>query len=174
MKKTWYAVYTKSRCEKKVATLLAKKKIEHYCPLNRVVKEWSDRRKLVFEPLFSSYVFVRATDNEMATIRQTNDVINFVYWLGRPAVIKDVEIENMQSFLDVYTNVQLEKTAVNVNDLVRITSGPLMEMEGNIVSIQNNKVKVALPSLGYQLVAEVKKSNIEVLDYTYQIANMVS
>ncbi|MBS1495527.1 MAG: UpxY family transcription antiterminator [Bacteroidetes bacterium] len=174
MKKTWYAVYTKSRCEKKVATLLAKKKIEHYCPLNRVVKEWSDRRKLVFEPLFTSYVFVRATDSEMATIRQTNDVINFVYWLGRPAVIKDVEIENMQSFLDVYTNVQLEKTAVNVNDLVRITSGPLMEMEGNIVSIQNNKVKVALPSLGYQLVAEVKKSNIEVLDYTYQIANMVS
>ncbi|MEO7049924.1 MAG: transcription termination/antitermination NusG family protein, partial [Ferruginibacter sp.] len=92
MKKTWYAVYTKSRCEKKVASLLAKKKVEHYCPLNRVVKQWSDRRKLVFEPLFTSYVFVKATDAEMATIRQTNDVINFVYWLGRPAVIKDTEI----------------------------------------------------------------------------------
>lgn len=174
MKKTWYAVYTKSRCEKKVASLLAKKKIEHYCPLNRVVKQWSDRRKLVFEPLFTSYVFVKATDAEMATIRQTNDVINFVYWLGRPAVIKDIEIESMQNFLDEYSNVQLEKTVVNVSDLVRITNGPLMEMEGSIVSIQNNKVKVSLPSLGYQLTAEVKKSNVEVLDYTYKLANMVS
>lgn len=174
MKKTWYAVYTKSRCEKKVASLLAKKKVEHYCPLNRVVKQWSDRRKLVFEPLFTSYVFVKATDAEMATIRQTNDVINFVYWLGRPAVIKDIEIESMQNFLDEYSNVQLEKTVVNVSDLVRITNGPLMEMEGSIVSIQNNKVKVSLPSLGYQLTAEVKKSNVEVLDYTYKLANMVS
>ncbi|MEO7045364.1 MAG: antitermination protein NusG, partial [Ferruginibacter sp.] len=121
-----------------------------------------------------SYVFVKATDAEMATIRQTNDVINFVYWLGRPAVIKDIEIESMQNFLDEYSNVQLEKTVVNVSDLVRITNGPLMEMEGSIVSIQNNKVKVSLPSLGYQLTAEVKKSNVEVLDYTYKLANMVS
>lgn len=174
MKKNWYAVYTKSRCEKKVASLLAKKKVEHYCPLNRVVKHWADRKKLVFEPLFASYVFVNITDIEMASIRQTNDVINFVYWLGRPAVIKDVEIDSMRQFLDEYTNVQLEKTAVNVSDLVRITSGPLMEREGNILSVQNSKVKVSLPSLGYMITAEVKRSNIEVLDYSYKTANMVS
>ena len=174
MKKKWYAVYTKSRCEKKVAALLAKKKVEHYCPLNRVVKQWADRKKMIFEPLFTSYVFVKITDTEMAAIRQTNDVVNFVYWIGRPAVIKDVEIESMQRFLNEYTNVHLEKTVVNINDLVRITSGPLMEMEGNVVSVQNNKVKVSLPSLGYIITAEVKKSDIETLNYSYKLSNMVS
>lgn len=174
MKKSWYAVYTKSRCEKKVATLLAKKKIEHYCPLNRVVNPWADRKKLVFEPLFKSFVFVRSTEQEMAEIKKTNDVVNFVYWLGQPAVIKDIEIESMQHFLDQHSNVALERTAVNVNDMVRITSGPLMESDGNVVSVHSNKVKVSLPSLGYAISAEVKKTNVEILDYSYQLKNKVS
>ena len=50
----WHAVYTKPRWEKKVAALLDAKGIEYYCPLNRVVKQWSDRKKTVLEPLFKS------------------------------------------------------------------------------------------------------------------------
>jgi transcription antitermination factor NusG len=174
MKKNWYAVYTKLRCEKKVATLLQKKKIENYCPLNRVVNPWADRKKLVFEPLFKSFVFVRSTEEEMADIKKTSDVVNFVYWLGEPAVIKDIEIESMQHFLDQHSNVVLEKTVVNFNDMVRITSAPLMESDGNVVSVNSNKVKVSLPSLGYAISAEVKKSHVEILDYSYQLKNKVS
>ena len=70
MKKNWYAVYTKSRCEKKVSALLTKKKIENYCPLNRLLKQSPDRKKIVQEPLFTSYVFVHITEMEMAAIRQ--------------------------------------------------------------------------------------------------------
>src|SRR5689334_11827491 len=113
MKKNWYAVYTKPRCEKKVSALLSKKKIENYLPLNRVSTP-GDRRKVNLEPLFPSYVFVNITELEMATIRQNSDVINFVYWLGRPAVIKDVEVESIQHFLNEHSDVVLEKTAVNV------------------------------------------------------------
>ncbi len=172
MKKNWYAVYTKSRCEKKVSASLTKKKIENYCPLNRVHS--SDRRKMILEPLFPSFVFVYITEMEMSNIRQTSDVNNFVYWLGRPAVIKDVEIESIQHFLAEHTDVSLEKTAVNHSDMVRIVSGPLMEFEGNVVSIKNNKVKVTLPSLGFLMTAEVQKSNVELLDYSYKLRNMVS
>jgi transcription antitermination factor NusG len=111
---------------------------------------------------------------EMAAIRQINDVVNFVYWLGRPAMVKDVEIESIQQFLSEHSDVQLEKTAVNVNDMVRIISGPLMEFEGNVVSMQNNKVKVILPSLGFMMTAEVQKSSVELIDYTYKLRNMVS
>ena len=174
MKKNWYAVYTKSRCEKRVSALLTKKKIENYCPLNRVSYTSLDRRKANLEPLFPSYVFVNTTEMEMAAIRQTSDVINFVYWLGRPAIIKDVEIESIQHFVNEHTDVVLEKTAVNVSDMVRIVSGPLMEFEGNVVSIKNNKVKVTLPSLGYMMTADVQKSNVELLDYSYKLRNMVS
>lgn len=173
MNRNWYAVYTKSRCEKRVSALLTKKKIENYCPLNHLGQS-EDRKKQALEPLFPSYVFVNITEMEMAAIRQTSDVVNFVYWLGRPAVIKNVEIESIQHFVSEHSNVVLEKTPVNVSDMVRIVSGPSMEFEGNVVSIKNNKVKVTLPSLGYMMTADVQKSNVELLDYSYKLRNMVS
>ena len=174
MNKNWYAVYTRSNCEKKVTALLQRKKIEHYSPVNRVAKNGLERRKLVYEPLFPSHVFVKATVDEMQVIRQTTDVINFVYWLGNPVVIKEMEIENMKRFLDEHTNVQLEKTSVNNSEKVRIISGPLMDMAGNVISKENNNVKLSLPSLGYMLVAEVKKSSVELINYSYKVGNMIS
>lgn len=176
MKKTWYAVYTKPKCEKKVSASLTKKKIENYCPLNHVAKNWSDRKKMALEPLFPSYVFVHITDLEMASIRQTSDVVNFVYWLGRPATIKDVEIESIQHFLNEYSNVSLEKTQVNLHEMVRIVSSPVASdvNDEGVISMQGNKVRVTLPSLGYLMCAESQKSNVELVDYSYKLRNMVS
>ena len=51
--KKWYAVYTRPKWEKKVAELLSRKRIENYCPLNKSIKQWSDRKKTIFEPLFT-------------------------------------------------------------------------------------------------------------------------
>jgi transcription antitermination factor NusG len=160
-KATWYALYTKPRWEKKVADLLTKKKIVNYCPLNRVQKQWSDRKKIVLEPLFKSYVFVCIPETRQLDIRQTDGVINFVYWLGKPAVIRDNEIDVIKRFLHDYENVQLEKAEVNLNDTVRVTHGPLLFMEGNVVEVKHKTVKVLLPSLGFTLVAEVDKTHIE-------------
>jgi len=161
--KQWYAVYTKPRWEKKVAELLTKKKIQNYCPLNKVRKQWADRKKIVLEPLFTSYVFVRASEMEHLQIKQTTGVINLLYWLGKPAVIKDVEIDIIQRFLNDHMNVHLEKTRVNVNDIVRIITGPLMEHEGKVVAVKSKTVKIILPSLGYIMVAEVKAVNVELI-----------
>src|SRR5450755_3783860 len=113
--KKWFVVYTKSRCEKKVADLLTRKGIEHYCPLNRVQKQWSDRKKIVIEPLFSSYVFVHIDETEQTLMRTTDGVINFVYWLGKPAIVRSEEIVAIREFLNDYKNVRLEKTTVNLN-----------------------------------------------------------
>ena len=106
----WYAVYTKPRWEKKVADLLARKGVEHYCPLNRVVRQWADRKKTVEEPLFKSYVFIRSTVAELLKVKQTDGVVNLVYWLGKPAVIRDEEIDTIKRFLADHENVQLERT----------------------------------------------------------------
>jgi len=75
----WYAVYTRPRWEKKVAGSLTRKKIENYCPFNRVLHQWSDRKKIVLEPLFTSYLFVRISGEEQLAVRQTEGVINFVF-----------------------------------------------------------------------------------------------
>jgi transcription antitermination factor NusG len=161
--KNWYAIYTKPRWEKKTAELLSKKRIESYCPLNKVVRTWSDRKKTILEPLFKSYVFINITEKEQTYVRQTDGVLNFVYWLGKPAVIKTPEIEAIRDFLEEYQNVHLEHVDVNINDTVKIKRGPLMEQEGDVLEIKNRTVKVYLPSMGYALIAEVEKANVEVL-----------
>jgi transcription antitermination factor NusG len=159
----WYALYTRPRWEKKVAEILFHKKIENYCPLNKVLRQWSDRKKIVLEPLFTSYVFVKAAEKEHSEIRKIDGVINFVYWLSKPAIIRNEEIESIKDFLNEHANVRLEKISVNINDTVRIISGALMEYEGQVIDIKNSTVKVILPSLGYRMVSEVKKANIKVI-----------
>jgi len=163
--KSWYAVYTRPKWEKKVAQLLAKKKIDYYCPVNKVQRQWSDRKKVLLEPLFTSYVFVWLNESEQFQVCQTDGVINFVYWLGKPAVIRNEEIDAIKRFLADFSEVRLEKKHVNLNDHVRIINGPLMMREGNVLEVRYNTVKVSLPSLGYTLVAEVRKENVEGISY---------
>jgi transcription antitermination factor NusG len=161
--KNWYVVYTRPRWEKKVAKQLEQKGIEHYCPLTRVQRQWSDRKKIIFEPLFTSYVFVCLEETEQPSVKQLSGVMNFVYWLKKPAMVRHEEIRVIKRFLSEYDNVKLEKSPVNLNDQVRVISGPLMERQGNVLEIRHKTVKLSLPSLGYLIVAEIDKTNIEIL-----------
>lgn len=161
----WYALYTKPRWEKKVASTLHAQNFTCYCPLNKVIRQWSDRKKVVLEPLFRSYVFVQVTEKEQAAVKGVDGVVSFVKWLGKPAIIKDEEIAIIQRFLNEHSNIQVEKTRVHLNDTVRIISGPLMEQVGNVVMIKNTRIKVVLPSLGYIMSAEVESSDVEVIQH---------
>ena len=159
-RKKWYAVYTKPRWEKKVDGLLHDKSIDSYCPLTRIKKQWSDRMKLVEEPLFKSYVFVKINDDDQLKVRMTNGVLNFVYWLGKPAHIKQVEIDRIRRFLNEYENVVAEPMQVKADDKVIITSGILMDKEARVLRSMGNKVEVEIESLGYKLVAHIDRKNI--------------
>lgn len=162
--KKWYVVYTRSRCEKKVYTVLTKRGVESYCPLNKCLRKWADRKKIVLEPLFRSYVFVKVSRQEIEKIKQhTSDIVNVVYWLGNPAIVRDDEINQIQLFLGEYQNIKIEKREVRVNDEIKIIQGPLMNSVGKIGEIRKNIVKVLIPSLGYMLSAEIKISNIEIV-----------
>ncbi|WP_121353806.1 UpxY family transcription antiterminator [Flavisolibacter nicotianae] len=159
----WYAVYTKPKWEKKVAELLTRKGIENYCPLNKVMKQWHDRKKLVEEPLFTSYVFVCITPAELTEVKKTDGIINFVYWLGKPAMVREEEIETIRDFLCSYREVQLEKTRIKPEDSIQIINGPLMNREGKVLEVHQKTIKVILPSLGHALVAQVEKASVEVI-----------
>lgn len=161
---TWYALYTKPRWEKKVADTLARKQIESYCPLNRVTHQWSDRKKVVEEPLFKSYVFVRIPEDMKTAVRETSGVVNFVYWLGKPARIPDHEIELIQRFLQEYQDVEVERFPIHENDLIQITAGPLMNQRGRVVETGKNTVKAVLYSMGFSLIATVKTSEVMLLN----------
>jgi transcription antitermination factor NusG len=156
----WLAVYTRPRWEKKVSRLLEEKGVERYCPLNKVHRKWSDRIKVIEEPLFKSYVFVKVNDDNRTDVRMTPGVINFVYWQGKPAVIKEKEISAIKLFLNEYENVEVKPLDVKLNQRVKITTGPLMDQEGQVVAVQHKTAKIAIDSLGYQLVASVEKTKL--------------
>jgi transcription antitermination factor NusG len=159
----WYAIYTKPRWEKKVHALLSEKKIESYCPLNKVRKKWSDRIKTVEEPLFKSYVFARVNGDEQTNVRLTAGVMNFVYWQGKPAIIPAKEIETIRKFLNEYENVMTEPIQLKEDGRVIIRQGLFMDHEAKILKIEGNRVKVIIESIGYALVASIDKKNLSTL-----------
>jgi len=163
-KKQWLALYTRPRWEKKVNLLLKEKGIESYCPLNKVRRKWSDRMKTVEEPLFKSYVFVQIRESDMTKVRMTNGVVNFVYWLGKPAVIKEKEIETIQKFLGEYKEVEVRPIQVQTASKVRIKRGAFMDKVGVVKKIMTNKVEVIIESIGYSLTAYIDRSNIAIVE----------
>jgi transcription antitermination factor NusG len=83
--------------------------------------------------------------------------------MNKPAVVPEKEIEAIRIFLQEHYNVALQKTTININDRVRITGGPLVAHEGQIMSVKRRTVKVSLPSLGYMMNAEVETADVEVM-----------
>jgi len=166
MSSRWFAIYTRPRWEKKVNHLLLQKGIESYCPLNKVRRKWSDRIKTIEEPLFKSYVFVRIADEERTPVRMTNGVVNFVYWNGKPAIIKEKEIQVIKRFLDEYENVEAVKIELSEGDRVQVIAGPMMEKEGKVLAVKNKVAKVCIDSLGYMLIAYIDKSKLITIQKT--------
>jgi len=159
---SWYAVYTKPRWEKKVAKLLDENGVENYCPLNKVVKQWSDRKKVVMEPIFKSYVFVRVEDKEKWDLKNISGILNFVYWLGKPAVVRDEDIDTIRKFLNEFGEVTVSEIAqLKVNAKVRVKQGIMMNYQGLLVEVMGNKAKVRIESMGIFLYAQFDKKNLE-------------
>jgi transcription antitermination factor NusG len=158
--KRWFAIYTRPRWEKKVTALLVQKGIEAYCPLNKVRRKWSDRIKTIEEPLFKSYVFVKIDDEDRTNVRMTDGVVNFVYWDGKPAIIREREIQVIRKFLNEHEHVSVVKMNFEPEERVRVTAGPMMDQEGKVLEIKNKTVKVCIDSLGYMLIAYIDKSKL--------------
>ena len=158
---TWYAIYTKPRWEKKVAKLLDQRGVTSYCPLNKVTRQWSDRKKVILEPIFKSYVFVKVGEDKKWDLMRTDGVLNYVHWLGKPAKIKDEEIDTIRKFLGEFEDVEVQEINVAANSKVRIKRGVLMNYEGMVLEISGSLALVRIESMGLQLSAKFDKNNLE-------------
>jgi transcription antitermination factor NusG len=162
VEKKWYVVYTKPRWEKKVATNLTDKGIENYCPLNKVTRQWSDRKKIVIEPLFKGYVFVCIEGVDKWDLKKVYGVLNYVHWLGKPAVVKNKDIEMIRKFLNEFTDVQVTEYAViATQDKVMIKQGVFMNYKGIVLEVIGSKVRVKIETMGIVLNALFEKKNLE-------------
>jgi transcription antitermination factor NusG len=161
MSKAWMAVYTKPRSEKKVAERLEKIGIEVYCPLQTVIKQWSDRKKKVKIPVFPSYVFVHIEESERLTVLSDTGVMNFVFWLGKPAVIREEEMDMIQSFHESEDVEFLEVLDYKKGNVIDILEGPLKGNKGKVFEITKKQVTLLVESLNMVIKVTFKRKAID-------------
>lgn len=157
----WNVLYTKSKSEKKVFERLSDLGIDAYCPCQRTLKKWSDRKKWVDEPVFKSYIFVKSPDSESQKLQilNTPGVVRFLYWLGQPAQVRQVEIDEIRSFLGEHQSV--ESVSFDVGLKLNVKQGVLKGSEGVVVYQTKNEVVLRVDKLGMSLVARLPKVSVE-------------
>lgn len=147
----WYVVYTKPKWEKKVAQQLIEKGIECYCPLITKVRQWSDRKKKIEVPLFNSYVFVRLAEAERNLVFQSSGAVRYLFWLGKPAIVRDEEINAIRKWLTTPDKYEISVSSLQVGDKVVLESGPFKSQEALVQQVNKNDYILVLESMGFVL-----------------------
>ena len=156
-------MYTSPRSEKKVTQILNANGFEAYCPFHKVEKEWKGRKKVVEEPLFKCFVFVKMENASQLSGLTVDGIINLVHWRGEPAVVSGEEIAIIKRFLYEFRYVSLEKTEVAVAEPVRVQNSPSLKKGPDTIQVRYETVKVILPSMGYMMVADTETPVVETI-----------
>ena len=159
----WHVLYTKPRNEKKVAERLIGAGYTVYCPLQKVVRNWSDRTKVVEEPLFKGYLFIQIEDHKRDEVFTYPGTVRYLFWLRRPAVVREEEIATIQKWLGHYDHDRLKVTDITPGTYVRITSGKFMNEEGILLDTSTSKALVQLKELGMQLSLDLAQNELQAL-----------
>lgn len=157
--KFWFALYTKPRHEFKALEYLRNiEEVEPYLPTITTLKQWSDRKKKITEPLFKSYIFVYCNEIDRFKTLQDPSVVTTVTFEGKPARIPAWQIENLKRFLEEKREIFVQDI-IKVGTKVKITDGPFSgvtglvcqsddkgEMLGITIDLLRRSVLVKLPA----------------------------
>lgn len=144
----WYVVYTKPKWEKKVAERLNEIGVVAYCPLTIKISQWSDRKKKVSVPLFNSYIFVQIEEADRNRIFDVVGAVRYLFWLGKPAVVKDFEINAIKEWLAVPDTYEVTLDQWKKGDKIVLESGPFVSQSAVIQEVKQNHYILILESLG--------------------------
>jgi transcription elongation factor/antiterminator RfaH len=151
----WYALYLRSRHEKVVELRLKERSIETYLPMIEEIRQYSDRKKRVAEPLFRGYLFVRTDLKNAVPILQTEGVVKFVGIGHKPSPIPDSQIESIRIAGAEPSRIKRE-TYLNSGEHVRVISGPLEGLEGFVVALKGlTRVVLTIDCIGQSVSVEV-------------------
>ena len=160
----WYPIYTRSRAEKKTQEELTRKNIETYLPLVKVEKQWSDRKKVVEEPLLKSYLFVYISAREYAEVLMTCGVSRFIYFSGKIASIPIKQLEDLKLLLAKNADLELINYDLSLREKVLIKAGPFKGIIAELVSLNNKKSLVLrLENIGCSILIKTTMAHIEPL-----------
>jgi len=159
MEKRWYIIYAKPGCERKVAGQLTRKKIENYLPFNRKNIQYLRKNKVVKEPLFDSYVFANIRESEVSVVENLSNVLNLMYWKNQPVTVKEDEINNIKEFTTYHQDIRLERIDIDANGESKLMDIKSHSIDGKTLMIKKRRVRVALPTLGFTMIASLKKED---------------
>lgn len=153
----WFVLYVRPKQEIKVAQQLASINIEAYAPCRKEIRQWSDRKKRIDVPLFTSYVFVKLSERERILVFDVPGVVRYLYWLGKPAIARDQEIETLKNWLEHDEVDDLVVSQFKPGDHITINRGILKGKEAQIEEIGKSTVRMILKELGIVVQAKIKE-----------------
>ena len=146
----WYVVCTKPNSEIKVANALKAIGINAYCPVLKYIKQYSDRKKKVEKPVLTSYVLVNISEKDRVKVFSIPGVLRYLFWLGKPAQVRNEEIEILQNELNGYSNIPCRSNLnIGSNSVPNITMFAVMQSCGGnkvfFTAVQNGYSKLKVP-----------------------------
>ena len=158
---SWYAMYTKPRAEKNLRDRLEEKGVITYLPLQKQLRQWSDRKKWVEEPIFRGYIFVKASEKDFQSILNTPGTVNFVRFGGKPAPVDASQLEAVHRIINYAEHYDVDDIDFAKGERVRIDFGTLKGIEGEWISWRGHKrVAVQIHQLGRLLAVEIPAAHV--------------
>lgn len=161
----WYAVYTHSRAEKRVSERLIEAGIETFLPMQKTLRQWSDRKKMVEKPIISSYVFVKVLPKEFLAVRKAEGVVKIITLDGKPVVIPEDQMRNLRILCDSDVDVVVSDKVYLKGDLVEVIYGALTGLTGELIRVgRKQKVIIRILEPGMNLTVDIKTVAIRKLE----------
>jgi len=163
----WYAIYTRPRAEKQVHQRLAETGVESYLPLQKTIRQWSDRKKLIEKPLLSSYLFVRIHPKNFPLVYKVSGVVKFVSFEGQPVSIPQKQIDILRLLIDSNAEIEVSSENFTKGDSVEVVSGALAGLTGELIKIgTHNRFVVRIDRLDQNLILKIPRTFLKRLPVT--------
>lgn len=152
----WFVLVVKTNREKQVFNILEEHRFEVYCPVKTETRQWSDRKKKVEVPLFQNYLFIRIKESERDTVFITSHIKKYLFWLGKPAIVRDAEIEVIRKWMSDSTIYNVKSSQIQKGKLITIERGAFKNKKATIQEVRKNELKLVLNGLGIVLLAQIR------------------
>ena len=155
----WYAIYTRPRAEKQVYQRLKESGVETYLPMQKTIRQWSDRKKVVEKPLLSSYIFVKTNPKNFPVVYKTNGVVKFVSFEGQPVSIPQKQIDNLRLLINSNADIEVSSENFAKGDNVEVVNGALAGLTGELIKIgTHNRFVVRIDRLDQNLILKIPRA----------------
>lgn len=164
----WYAVYTKSRHEKRVYKHLVPKMQEVFLPLVRAWSRRKDRRVMYDKPVLPGYLFVREalSPAKRLAVLETFGVVRILSSKAgeqaMPTPIPDDQVESLKVLVAARQEVH-PWDYLTIGEEVEVLRGPFMGAVGKLVRVnpRQNRLVVSIDLVNQAVAVDIDVADVQ-------------